>query len=91
MYTAYFCNAHLTDWQSRHQAVQSFQSAHTASSCRMPHLISQEAVVHKHAVQPLPEHLVHEHCCHGAVHPSGECTDDMVLRPNLQSSLSQKI
>ena len=49
-----------------------------------PHLVSEEAVVHKHAVQPLLQHLVHQHCCHSAVHPSGERTDDMVIRSNLQ-------
>ena len=49
-----------------------------------PHLVSEEAIVHKHAVQPLLQHFVHQHCCHSTVHPSGECTDDMVIRPYLQ-------
>ena len=49
-----------------------------------PHLVSEEAIVHKDAVQPLLQHFVHQHCCHSAVHPSGECTDDMIIRPNLQ-------
>lgn len=46
-------------------------------------MVAQQAVVHKHAVQAVAQHLVHQGGGHCAVHASRQGADGMVLWANL--------
>jgi len=48
------------------------------------YLVAQQAVVHKHAVQPLTQHPVNQGGSHGAVHTTRQGADSMFCGANLQ-------
>mmetsp|Transcript_2785 Transcript_2785/g.6106 ORF Transcript_2785/g.6106 Transcript_2785/m.6106 type:complete len:238 (+) Transcript_2785:230-943(+) len=52
-------------------------------------LVAQQPVIHKHAVQPLPQHLVDQGGGHCAVHTTRQGADGVILGAHQLSNLAQ--